>query len=98
MSTSDIRAYELSVDPFDRPDLDVNLFFPTLGEALDDDPGVDRRYVIVIDGEPPFAIARDVRSEGSGDPVDATLNYVAEDGADASLELMHVRAIGRITP
>ncbi len=97
MSTSEIRAYELSVDPFDRPDVDVELFFSTLGDALDDDAGVTHRYVIVIDGEPPFAIARDIRSTTGGEPVDAMLDYIADDGSDASVELIHVRAIGRIS-
>ena len=106
-NVTDIRGYELSTAPFDRPAVNVERWFGTLGAFLDEHDR-ERRYAIVIDGgEPPFAIARDVRlgteTNQADRPfdrsaplttMDARLDFLDDEGGEDGVDLIDVRAIG----
>jgi len=108
---TDIRGYELSTSPFDEAPVSVERWFGTLGAFLDEHDR-ERRYAILIDGgEPPFAVARDVRlgtetnqSEHpfGGEPplttMDARLDYLDADGGEdgrQARDFVHVSDIVR---
>lgn len=105
-----LRDYALSGAPFVTPDVPVEHWYPTLGAFLDgNDP--QGRYALVVDGDPATYVAHTVRlgtetndaerpyrDEPPSETLDARLEFITEDERETGIDLLDLRAIGRLGP